>query len=912
MFHRDTFRLIRKTGKRFVAILLIVLIGVGFMVGLMSSSPTMRASVDRYFDDYNFMDVQLYSACGFDEGDVAALAANDVVKDIFATKFTDVYVKNDESVIITRVQELESDINRFMLLEGRMPQKPNEALALGSSSYGTVFFIGDKIELYLEEDDLSENLAVTEYEIVGTVKTPQYMSDSKETSTLNNLNLSTVIFVDNENFLSEYYTSLYLTIKGADEFDSFGDEYEQFIGEKLDELQKTIDIQEPVLKEKIIKEATEEIADGERELEEEVAEAEAEIADAKKELEDAYYRIMYGESQLQSGEKALKEGEKEISKSEKLLDKSEKELNAGKQQLAQQTGTTYEEAAANIKNFYGIYNMLKGMAANPEIPAGAAVSQVLAGQTAQVATLQGYNQQLADGNTALESYNSQLEQQNSLLNEEIRRLTEENNSLSPDTEGYADIIAANSAKISENQTAVASNTETINQNKSTISSNNTLIEQNNTYIRQLSQIVTVLENMLTLFGDVPFAQLPAMIDGMFGGSMDTAYQSVLTIEQGDIQIADGRQQLKKAKNKLSDSKKQLRDAAAELNEGRAEYEKGVKELADAEKELAEEVEEARIDIEKAKQDLAELPDAEWTVLDRESHYSTVMYSGNTDQMERIGSVFPMLFFLVAALVCMTTMKRLVDEERSQIGIFSALGFSKKQITGKYVIYALSASLIGSVVSIPLGVNIFPVVIYYCWRLTYDLPDMVLTMPAEIALLGVCSFTVLMVMVTIMVVHGVLRENPSRLMRPKAPRSAKKIFIEHIDFIWKRLSFTSKVTARNIIRYKSRFFMTVIGVAGCTSLLVLGFAIKGSISQVITLQYEDIINYDTTISLEDDDYLAEIRNDLIEDERVNAVIPFMTYSSKVYFEDDDKAIQSYVMKAGEVHGAYDLRDRKTKD
>ncbi|MBR4036894.1 MAG: ABC transporter permease, partial [Oscillospiraceae bacterium] len=326
----------------------------------------------------------------------------------------------------------------------------------------------------------------------------------------------------------------------------------------------------------------------------------------------------------------------------------------------------------------------------------------------------------------------------------------------------------------------------------------------------------------------------------------------------------------------------------------------------------EEAEKARIELDKARQQLAELPEAEWMILDHSMHYSTYMFENNSDQMWKIGYVFPMLFFLVAALVCMTTMKRLVDEQRSQIGIFSALGFSKGKIISKYVIYALTASLLGSVIAIPLGMAMFPTVIYFCWRLMYDLPDMVLTMPTYIAVLGVCSFTLLMILVTTLVVRSILKENPSRLMRPKAPKNAKKVFLEKIPFIWKRMSFTSKVTARNIIRYKSRFFMTVIGVAGCTSLLVLGFAIKGSISQVVSIQYGDIITYNTTVTMEDTDRLEEVHRKLLTDDNVQFAVPLTSYSSMAYTDEKENTINVHIMDEADIPKIFNLRQRTSGD
>ena len=921
MFHKDTFRLIRKTLKRFVTIVLIVLIGVAFMVGLMSSAPTMKYSVDRYFDQSNFMDVQLFSSYGFDDRDIEVLEKAPQIQDVYPTRFIDVFAKRGDSSVVTRVQEFDSDINQLTLVDGRMPTAAGEALALGSSSFGSVYSVGDSVKLFLEEDDLSESISRDEYKIVGIVRTPQYMASSRETSTLNNLNLDTVIFVDDNDFVADYYTSVYLTLTGARQYQSFTDQYKDYVQDNLDALKKTFKAQEVIRRDETIREVMQEIEDGEKEMEEEIAKAQKEIDDGRQELEDAYIQILVAEAQIESSLKQIEEGEKELAKGEKELAEGEKKLNEAKKQVEEETDMSFDEAATTIKTAYGVYLLAEQMGSEEN---NATVQEELAAKKAQRSQLQSENTTLTAENLSLtmqinqlESDNQNLETENQTLNSEIVALEEENIQLEAD--GKTEEIAANNLKIEANRAKVEANELKIQLNNTEIESlNNTKtansrkITANNEEIEQLDEEISSLESISGFMGNAMLKEIPDRINDMFGGDIKGAYNGILQIEEADSEIQRAKKQIEEGKAELIAGKEQIAEAEKQIADGRREYEKGKKELEDGQKELDEEREDARIELAKARQELEELPDAEWMVLGRDSHYSTYMFENNATQMGKIGKVFPLLFFLVAALVCMTTMKRLVDEQRSQMGVFSALGFSKVKITGKYVIYALVASLLGSVIAIPIGMAAFPTVIYFCWRLMYDLPDMVLTMPASIAVLGVCSFTLLMVVVTALVAYGVLKENPSRLMRPKAPRNAKKVFIEHIPFIWQRLSFTSKVTARNIIRYKSRFFMTVIGVAGCTSLLVLGFAIKGSISQVVSIQYGDIVTYDTTITLEESDYMQSVKDLLEKDSNVEKTVPFMSYSSMAYLEEDDKTIQVYVLEEDTVADAFDLRTRHGKD
>lgn len=240
-------------------------------------------------------------------------------------------------------------------------------------------------------------------------------------------------------------------------------------------------------------------------------------------------------------------------------------------------------------------------------------------------------------------------------------------------------------------------------------------------------------------------------------------------------------------------------------------------------------------------------EGEWYVLDRNSHYAYVDYESTADQMAAIAKVFPVFFYLVAALVCLTTMTRMIDEQRGNIGTFKALGYSKISIAMKYIIYALFASVIGGVIGAAGGMYVFPYVIYNAWNIMYTMPELSFMPQPLLAVLSVAIAVLINIGATVWACFSELVETPALLMRPKAPKVGKKILLERVGFIWKHTSFTYKVTFRNLFRYKKRFLMTVIGISGCTALLIAGFGIKDSISQVVESQYEKIFRYDMTAS-----------------------------------------------------------------
>ena len=415
MFHKDTFRLIRKTQKRFVTIVLIVLIGVAFMVGLMSSAPTMRTSVDTYFDQTNFMDLQLFSSYGFDHRDVTALKKAPQTKDVYPTRFTDVYAKVGDRAVVTRVQELDSLVNKIELVDGRMPSSDDEALALGSSSFGNVYSIGDTVSLYLEDDDLEETLAHTEYKIVGIARSPQYMASSKETSTLDNLGLDTVIFVDEDEFLADYYTSIYITLTDAMPLQAFTTEYKDFVTDSVDRLDSVIRKQQIIRRDETIEEVIQEIEDGEREMEEEISDAQKEIDDGRKELEEAYIQILVADAQIESSLKQIEEGEKRLADGEKELEKGEKELSDAKKQIEDETGMTFDEASNTIKTAYGVYVMVEAMTSEES---NATVKEELIARKLERSEIQAENSTLSAENMSITMANSELEIENETLSGE--------------------------------------------------------------------------------------------------------------------------------------------------------------------------------------------------------------------------------------------------------------------------------------------------------------------------------------------------------------------------------------------------------------------------------------------------------------------------------------------------------------
>lgn len=331
------------------------------------------------------------------------------------------------------------------------------------------------------------------------------------------------------------------------------------------------------------------------------------------------------------------------------------------------------------------------------------------------------------------------------------------------------------------------------------------------------------------------------------------------------------------------AKSEFASAKVVIDDGWKAYDSGLIELENSIKIMDEKFLDAREELEKAEEDILALEDGEWFVLDRESHYSYMDYGSAADRMAAIAKIFPLFFFLVAALICLTTMTRMVDEQRDTIGTLKALGYGKAMIAMKYLSYAFLSSIGGSILGVIIGFVIFPLVIYNAWNIMYELPAASLLFLPDLAFQAGAAAIAITMIATFMAVNKELVETPALLMRPKAPKNGKRIFLERIPLIWKHLSFSKKVTARNLFRYKKRFFMTVIGISGCTALLVAGFGIQDSIGDIVPKQFSEIQNYDMSIQYDDklnvvekEDVAKEIReieevSDLMEISQDNGTV-----------------------------------------
>lgn len=474
--------------------------------------------------------------------------------------------------------------------------------------------------------------------------------------------------------------------------------------------------------------------------------------------------------------------------------------------------------------------------------------------------LESAKQQLTDGETEISDGKNQIASAKTELSAKASELQSgkdalsskaaELESASQQISGQESALAAKKAEYEQGLNAyLAAKQQVTDQRNSLEAAKAQLTESTPGYEEMLAQIEAGLTEVAGAEAELNAknAELEAA-----AGQLSSAESQLAAAKQ---QIEDGKNALAAAEAELTDGEKQLAAAKEQIEEKEDQLEAAETELADGllqyqenQSEFDEQMQDADDQIADAQSKIDEIEKPETYVLDRNTNVGYVCLKNDSGVVKGIANVFPVFFFLVAALICMTTMNRMVEEQRTQIGVLKALGFSEGKIMGKYLFYSGSAAISGTLIGYVLGIHFFPLVIITAYGIVYKMGGIYYVSDLPLALVSLTVAVLCSVGTTWLSCHKELKEVAADLMRPKAPKAGKRVFLEHVPFIWKRLKFLQKVSVRNIVRYKKRFFMMVIGISGCTALLVMGFGVRDSVVAVADQQYEEIQLYDIGVTL----------------------------------------------------------------
>ena len=804
-YWKSILRTVRSSLSRFVAIFAIVALGVGFLSGLLAAPVDMRLSTDSYCREANLYDIKIQSTQGLTDEDLSAVRGVEGVEAVMPARDMDLVLTSESGEsLTTRLQSIPEEdlpeaerLNQLTLVEGRMPSAPGEiAVGLTKDFSGAIPSIGDVLTVNQTENDEDITDALPEtFTVVGTVRSAAYFSVETEYTNAGTGTIALFAYAPESSFDMDYYTTFYLSVEGAKELNSFSAAYEKKVDGVMEGLEAIKDERVQARYNEIIGEAEAELDDAWAEYEEKKAEAEQELADAEQELEDGWAE--------------LADAEQELADAKLEIDRGQAELDDAKDEF---------------------YRMLPG-----------------------------YKQQIADGYAKIEAGRAQLDESQAQLDEGRAQLDQ----LKSGKDSFWSYVPMLNILLGSHDFDLIPTTD--QSDPATISAIGQVLSGpasdflagiiGEEQLRQLAQLQQGLQ-LLTGQGTTLDASLAALDEKQAQidagrAQLDDGYGELKSQERQLEQTKiDTEHQFALADEKLLDARQQYADGLAELEEGRQELIDGQQEYEDAKAEAEQELADGKEEILDAESEVRKIEKGKWVLGDRSDNASFSSYGDNADKIAAIATVFPVFFFLVAALVALTTMTRMVEEERGQVGTMKALGYTRGQIAAKYILYALAASLAGSGVGMLIGMQLFPRIILSAYNIMYDLPELLTPFNWGFGMLATGAAVACTLLATLNACWAELREQPASLMLPKAPKAGKRILLEHIGPVWRRLRFTHKVTARNLFLYKKRFFMTVVGIAGCTALLVTGFGLHDSISDIVEKQFDELAHYQMLVSLQD--------------------------------------------------------------
>lgn len=873
---KDFYMEIKKSAGRFLSILFIVALGVAFLSGIRAAEPDMRITGDSYFDDAELMDIKALSTYGVTEEDVKAIEALDGVSAAEGAYSADFLYNLEDEQQVLHVMGNQRKMNQVTVTKGRMPERVGECLADDESGYKT----GDVITLTSgTEDEVSDTLKTDTLEVVGLGNSPCYLSYGRGGTTIGSGSVDAFLIVPEETFDMEAFSEVYIQVEGAKELIAFTDEYEDKVASVLEKVEELADERGIIRKQEIVDEAKEKLADAKQELSDGKKEAKQELSDAEKEISDAEQKLSDAKKELSDGRTQISDAKKTLESKQKELDEAKAEYKAGKKKL--------REGRKEYQSGLSAYEKSKA----------SAESQIKRGRKQT---------------SALKTQIEKDEKTYSGLTSQIEKLKEQ---LSQDSESSGG-VPGDAKEETQEKTPSEGQTGLTDGEREELKGQIAALEEQAAGMKQKIEAQKQAYSAGVKELDAAQKKLDDAAKELDGAKKEIA-ASEEKLKKAKKQIESGQKQIEKAWEEIEEQEKKLDDGEKEIAKNEGKLADAKQEYEEGKKEAEEEIAEGEKKIADAEKEIEDIEDPKWYVYDRST---LVEYSGFGENAERIGAigrVFPVLFFLVAALISLTGMTRMVEEQRTSIGTMKALGYGKFAIASKYLGYAFFAAAGGSILGVLVGEKILPYIIVYAYGILYrHLPEILVPYNGSYAAMASGAAVACTLGATLLSCYKELRAQPAVLMRPPSPKNGRRVFLEHISFVWKHLNFTWKSTVRNLMRYKKRFFMTIFGIGGCMALMLVGFGLKDSCYEIAEIQYDEIQLYDGSIYTEEDvteEQQREVKEALGKEAAVEQYMD--AYMQNMTLTNGKKERTAYICVPGEKEQTpefLDFHDRKSKE
>lgn len=822
---KTSFREIKQSKTRFISIMGIIFLGVTVFVGLKATGPDMTQTASNYFQNQQLPDARVVSSLGLVEQDIDEIKKVTEVETVYPRYTKDIQLTDHNVAVKFISYDLKNKplLSDYLVVKGRMPEKSGEVALDALAQTRGNYKMGEIITLS-KDDNQDKSLKKEQFKIVGFVQSPEYIENtSRGTTTVGKGTIDFFAVIPKEDMDLSAYTEILLSFKGLSRQNSYSSVY-------IEQRDKAIEAVKKQLKNR----PAERVEEIRKEAEVSLGKAQKEIAENEKSLNDA----------------------------EMKLETSKRDLEAGKQDLleAQDTYSQQIEAAQNelVQNQAILTSSENNLAEQKRLLEGKKneLAQAAIQVTQAQNTLPTLQQQLSELTATSDSLTQMTNDFQSLaasvalidrvpddlLSESIAEAAPQLQiavqALGSPAELSAAINQLIAQPIRENIAVVMG---VINPSLTTLTAQQNQVTAN---IQLLDQNIARLNQSIAQYTE--------------GQQQITAAEAEIT--QAENQLASGKEQLAAGQQQLEQAKiegqAKLNDAQAKIDEGQKAYDQGLAEFTQKKNEALPKLNEAKQQLEEKQKELAGLKKADYYYFTRNDNPGYSEYEDNADRISSLSTVFPIFFFLIAALVSLTTMTRMVEEKRTEIGSLKAVGYRNGEIAFKFLVYAAAASLCGAFLGLIVGYYLFPTIIFNAYGQLYNIPNFVTPWYLSYSIVGTLVAVLCTAGAAMVVLRIDLFSTPASLLRPKAPKAGQRIWLERMTPIWRRLSFIQKVTARNLFRYKQRMLMTVLGIAGCMALIITGFGLKDSISDIVNVQFNKIWHYQAVVTLKNDDSQQE--------------------------------------------------------
>ncbi|MBP9521022.1 MAG: ABC transporter permease [Enterococcus sp.] len=815
---KTSIREIKQSPARFLSILGIIFLGVAFFVGIGATGPDMIKSADHYYGKTKLADMSIYSSLGFSAEDKAVLLEEENIQTVNLQYLLDLPLSQKNTVFRFLSLTGKDELNQLHVVEGQLPKATNEILLDSNLSDAKDYQIGDTFEI-LAKDDPENQLKEHEFKIVGFAQSPEFIDNSKRGNTnVGNGSISAFAYLLPEAFQMDAYSRMLISFDDLRTEVAYSQNYVDLMNKNKAQVTSLLAPRKQGRLDEIREKALKELNDNQREIDE----ANAQIEEGAKQLNDALKTLEAGKKELEAGQQTF---DSEMANAEAQIRYQRDQLVSAQAELDQQRATLESQQQAlnqQSKELTAAEEQLEPLLAQK------------ATLEASLAQLEGVQQQYGELVVLLDGFAEVPEEAQPSAIEAIKSTASALSaqlSASPELSGAFGTFAAEVT------------VENIAETQTVIRSAGDLIEQQRLEVQQSLTTLATQQQELA-------AARQALVAGQ--AQIDAGRDA---LAQGQAEIDRGFEQLNQGEQTLAEQRQQgqseLDAARQEFETGQEAYEKEAQAFQKLQDETLPDLKAAQRTIDQEREKLDELEPATFTLLLRDDNPGYLEYEENANRISSIATVFPTIFFLIAALVSLTTMGRMIEEKRTEIGTYKALGYKNSEVSLKFIIYSLTAGLTGTLLGLLVGFYLFPTIIINAYGQLYNMTEFPTPWYLSYSLIGLAVGLFCTVGISMIVLRVDLMSSPATLLRPKAPKAGKTILLERIQPLWRRLNFNQKVTMRNLFRYKSRMFMTVFGIAGCTAMILTGFGLKNSISDIVPIQFNEVWRYQGIVTFDEE-------------------------------------------------------------